>query len=401
MSVRIHLIRPEMGEPEWRAVRAVIESGWITQGPKVAEFEREIAALCGTKHAVAVSSCTTALHLALVCAGVGPGDEVIVPSMSFIATANAVVQAGGIPVFAEVDPRTFNLDPEDVRARIGPRTRAILLVHQLGLPADIDVFAALARERGLRLIEDAAAAIGSKYRGYSIGGHSELVCFSFHPRKIVSTGEGGMVTTDSDEYAARLRLLRHHGMSVPDTVRHTATKVVRESYLEPGWNYRMTDMQAAVGVEQLRRLPGILIRRREMAAAYDAAFLGHAVIQTPVVPDYAEWNVQAYAVRLRGYDAPRRDAVMQRLLDRGIATRPGVMTAHREPAYAARRRLSLPVSEAASDSSIIIPLHSALSPSDQREVAQALLSAVESRPWSPQLGRRVTFPGSGRGSKAV
>ena len=375
VSVRIQVARPEMGEPEWMAVKEVIESGWVTQGPKVAEFERAMAALCGTKHAVAVSSCTTALHLALVVAGVNPGDEVIVPSMSFIATANAVVHAGAVPVFAEVDPASFNLDLEDVRRRITPRTRAILLVHQLGLPADIDAFAALAREKGLRLVEDAACAIGSRYRGKPVGGHSELVCFSFHPRKIVAIGDGGMITTGSDAVAARLRLLRQHGMSVPDTVRHGSTEVVRESYLEVGYNYRMTDIQAAVGVEQLKRLPGILERRRGLARAYDEAFRSHPVVQTPAVPDWAEWNVQSYAVRLRGFDGPRRDAVMQGLLDRGIATRAGVMTAHREPAYAGRG-LRLPVSEAASDGSVVLPLHGGMEDATVREVAGALLEAV-------------------------
>jgi perosamine synthetase len=377
VSVRIPITKPEIGEPEWRAVREVIESGWVTQGPKVAEFERAMAEFCGTRHAVAMSSCTTALHLALVCAGVTRGDEVIVPSMSYIATANAVVHAGATPVFAEVDPVTFNLDIDDVRSHITPRTKAILLVHQLGLPADVDAFAALAQERGLRLLEDAACAIGSRYRGRPIGGHSELACFSFHPRKIITTGDGGMITTDSDAHAARLRLLRHHGMSISDTTRHQSAQVMHESYLEVGYNYRMTDIQAAVGIEQLKRLPAILKRRRALAARYDAAFRRHPVIQPPVVPDHVEWNVQSYAVRLRSFDASQRDAVMQRLLDRGIASRAGVMTAHREPAYESRARVALPVSEAASDGSMILPLHGSLTAVEQDEVVAALGETVE------------------------
>ncbi len=372
----VPITKPDLGEAEWQAVRRVIESGWVTQGPKVAEFEHEVARYCGAQHAVAVSSCTTALHLALICAGVGAGDEVIVPSMSYIATANAVVHAAAIPVFAEVEARTFNLDLADAQRRITPRTKAILLVHQLGLPADIDAWAQLARAHGLALIEDAACAMGSRYRGRTIGCHSDLVCFSFHPRKLITTGDGGMITTSSAAYAARLRLLRHHGMSVPDTVRHRATQVVRESYSEIGYNYRMTDIQAAVGIEQLKRLPWIVQARREVAARYDAALRGHDVIDTPSVPPWAEWNVQSYAVRLRGFSASRRDAVMQDLLDKGIATRAGVMTAHREPAYAAREKVSLPVSEAASDGSLILPLYSSLSADDQNTVVAELIAAV-------------------------
>lgn len=376
MNPRIPLTRPMMGEPEWRAVKEVIESGWVTQGPKVAEFERAMAELCGSRHAVAVSSCTTALHLALICAGIGPGDEVIVPSMSYIATANVVVHAGGRPVFAEVQSDTFNLDVDDVRRRIGARTRAIILVHQLGLPADIEAFQSLAQEHGLKLVEDAACAIGSRYHGRPIGSHSEQVTFSFHPRKVVTTGDGGMIATDSDAYAARLRQLRQHAMSVPDTVRHGSTRVVREEYREVGYNYRMTDIQAAVGIEQLKRLPLMIERRQQLAAAYGAALAGHDRISTPALPAGAEWNVQSYAVRLRGFDAAQRDAVMQALLDRGIASRPGVMLAHREPAYA-HHAVKLPVSEAASDSSLILPMHHELTEAEQHEVVDELQFAVD------------------------
>lgn len=377
MTIRYQLARPELGEAESEAVRAVIESGWVTQGPKVAEFERAVADACGAAHGVAVSSCTTALHLALLCAGVGPGDEVVVPSMSFIATANAVVHTGATPIFAEVDGATFNLDVDDVRRRVTPRTKAVIVVHQLGLPADIRGFAQLAQERGLRLVEDAACAIGSTYGGRPIGSHGDLVCFSFHPRKLLTTGDGGMVLTGSAEHAARMRRLRQHGMSISDLDRHGADDIVRERYLEVGFNYRMTDLQAAMGIEQLRRLPGILAVRRALAAAYDTALEHDDVVRTPVVPPGVEWNVQTYCVRLTGFDAARRDEVMRRLLRAGIASRAGVMTAHREPAFAGGPGVEpLPRSEAASDTSLALPLHGGLSEDDCRSIAETLQHAV-------------------------
>jgi len=377
LTRRIQVARPELGEPEWTALREVIESGWVTQGPRVRRFEEVVTEACGAKYGVAVSSCTAALHLALVCAGVRHGDEVIVPSMSFIATANAVVHAGATPVFAEIEPHTFNLDLRDVERRIGPRTRAILLVHQLGLPADIDGFTALARAHGLELIEDAACAIGSRYHGLPIGGHSRLVCLSFHPRKLVTTGDGGMVLTPSADDAERLRRLRQHGMSVSDLSRHDATDIIREEYTEVGFNYRLTDIQAAVGIEQVKRLPDMLRKRQALAAHYNALLAGHPQVEAPYVPEEVSWNVQSYAVRLAGFDAARRDAVMRSMLNEGIATRPGVMTAHREPAYASRGALApLPVSEAASDGSLMLPLHTGMSLGDCDFVADRLAKAV-------------------------
>lgn len=377
---RIPVARPEMGEPEWQAIREVVESGWVTQGPRVEQFEKTLAEMAGAAHGVAVSSCTTALHLSLVVAGVQPGDEVIVPSMSFIATANAVVYAGATPVFAEVEADTFNLDLADVERRITERTRAIVLVHQLGLPADIAGAQALAERHGLKIVEDAACAIGSSYRGAPIGSHGELVCFSFHPRKLITTGDGGMVLTSSAEHAERLRLLRQHGMSVNDRVRNAATTVVREQYLEVAWNYRLTDIQAAMGIEQLRRLRAMVTRRQELAARYDRALDGHELVRAPARPEGTDWNVQTYAVRLDGWDAERRDAVMQHLLDAGVASRPGVMTAHREPAYAGpdgAPQVSLPVSEQASDSSLVLPLFTQMTEEQLDTCVRELLAAVD------------------------
>jgi len=369
----IPITLPLFGPEEEAAAAAAIRSGWVSQGPKVAEFERLTAEYCGAAHAVAVSNCTTALHLSLLVLGVGPGDEVICPSMSFIATANAVRHAGATPVFADVDRRTFNLDPAAVERAITPRTKAILVVHQIGLAADLDRFQAIAKQHGLKIVEDAACAIGGRYRDKPIGAHGELTCFSFHPRKVITTGEGGMITTDNAEHAQRLRLLRQHGMSVSDVARHGAKTIVHERYLCVGYNYRMTDIQAAIGIEQMKRLDGIVKRRRELAARYDAALADHPWLTPPHVPAYAFHNFQSYAVTLAESAPIGRDELMQRLLDWEIATRRGIMLSHREPPYAdpAGSQL-LPESESAADRSLLLPLFPTLGERDQDTVIKAL-----------------------------
>ena len=369
----IPFAKPFVDDREVGAVQAVIRSGWIMQGPKVAEFERIFADYCGTAEAVAVTSCTAALHLALLTTGVGPGDEVICPSLSFIATANAIRHTGATPVFADVDPRTHNLDPEAAEKAITPRTKVIMVVHQLGLPADIDRFLALGRRYGVQILEDAACALGSRYKGKPIGGHSGTACFSFHPRKVITTGEGGMVTTNDRDRAARLRILRQHGMDASVAERDRAGRVRIEKYLCLGYNYRMTDIQAAIGIEQMKKLDEMLKRRRELAAGYARALERHPWLRPLHVPDYVEPNFQSYAVQLSEKAPFGRNEFMQKLLDAGIASRRGVMLAHSEPAYAEHTLANpLPSSEKASANSLLLPLYPQMSFAELEEVIQAI-----------------------------
>jgi perosamine synthetase len=377
--MEIPFSRPTFRGDEGAAVAEVIASRWVSQGPRVREFEAAFAARVGAAEAVATTNCTSALHLALHVSGVGPGDEVIVPSMSFIATANAVWQCGATPVFADVDPRTFNLDPEAVRRVITSRTKVIMPVHQLGLPADMDRFFELAESYGLQLVEDAACAIGASYKSRPIGSLGPIACFSLHPRKVITTGEGGMITLQDSKVANRLRQLRQHAMDVSDLARHNARDVVIESYPERGWNYRMTDMQAALGLCQLEMLDEILDARRRLAEQYNAAIERIPFIEAPYEPDYASRTWQAYALTL-SVDAPvDRNDLMRRLLLDGIPTRRGVMAIHREPAYL-DPTADLPNTEDASARSVMLPLFAGLTDEQQEYVIDRLATHLAGVP---------------------
>jgi len=379
------IAKPLLDEREVDAARRVILSGWVTQGPEVAAFEREFAEFVGAPHACAVSNCTTALHLALLAVGVGAGDEVITVSHSFIATANAIKYCGATPVFVDIDPQTFNIDPALIEKAITPSTRAILCVHQLGMPCDLASITEIGRRRGLPVIEDAACAIGSEIlwngRWERIGRpHADIACFSFHPRKIVTTGDGGMLTTANPEYDRKFRLWRQHAMSVPDTVRHGARQVIFESYPEAGFNYRMTDLQAAVGRVQLSRLADILAERRALADQY-ARLLGDIPgVEVPSEPVWARSNWQSYCVRLpEGCD---QRAVMQAMLEENISTRRGVMCSHLEPAYQNAPETTpfgLLESERAQQTGVILPLFPGMSSDDQQRVHDELARAIAQR----------------------
>lgn len=375
-KTQIPITRPYLTEDEAQAAAAAIRSGWVVQGPLVAAFEEAIAAYVGARYAVATSNCTAALHLALLCREIGPGDEVIVPSFSFIATANAVLHAGARPVFVDIDPRTYNIDPNLIEAAITPRTRAIIPVDQIGLAADLDAVLEIAARHGLHVIEDAAPAIGATYQGRRVGSISPLTCFSFHPRKSITAGEGGIITTDDADLAARARVLRSHGASVSDLARHQATTVVLEEYDALGFNYRMTDIQAAVGREQLKKIDWILQRRCELGERYARLLADVPGITPPYAPAEAPHTYQSYAVRLDPALWPPRDVVMERMLAHGIATRRGVMAIHQEPYYQRRfGQISLPVTEEATRQTMLLPMFVTMT-DDEQDAVVGTLSGV-------------------------
>lgn len=377
---QIPVAKPLLDELEVEAVRRVVLSGWVTQGPEVAAFEREFAAYVQTEHACAVSNCTTALHLALKAVGVGPGDEVITVSHTFIATANAIRYLGGVPVFIDIETSGFNIDPELIQAEITPRTKAILCVHQLGMPCNLAAIVEIGRSNDIPVIEDAACATGSEifWNGQweKIGRpRGDIACFSFHPRKVVTTGDGGMLTTANPEYDRKFRLWRQHGMSVPDTVRHGSRQVIYEGYPELGYNYRMTDLQAAMGRVQLTRLPELISRRRHLAELYRQELRDITWLETPIEPSWARSNWQSYCVMLPPWLDQRE--TMQVLLDKGISTRRGIMNIHREDAYVGwtTHRVAasqLPRSVAAQEGAIILPLFAQLTDEEVLFVADTL-----------------------------
>jgi len=372
-KLNIPITKPSLTEEEARAPFESIKSGWVTQGPKVAEFEKAVAAYVGAKQGVATTSCTTGLHLALAAIGVGPGDEVIVPSFTFIASANAILYTGATVVFCEVDPRTYNADPSDIEKRITKRTKAIMPVDQIGLACDIGAINEIAKRHGVDVIEDAAPAIGGTYRGRRVGSNAHQTVFSFHPRKVITTGEGGMILTDDDALADRARKLRAHGMSVSDLDRHKADRPIIEEYQDLGFNYRMTDIQASIGLVQVRRLDELLGIRVAKATRYNAELAKIKGLEVPYTPPYATHTYQSYCVRLTKDARVEREELMSRLLKRGIATRRGVMASHLEKVYRDRvGKVWLPVTEEAARTTMLIPLFASMTDDEQTYVIDAL-----------------------------
>lgn len=376
----IPIAKPMVGEAEAAAASAAVMSGWLSQGAQVAAFEAEFAALVDAPYACAVSNCTTGLHLALMAVDAGPGDEVITVSHSFIAAANVIRQCGAVPIFVDIEADGFNMDPVALAAAVTPKTKAILCVHQIGMPCDMAAIMRIARQHDLPVIEDAACAIGSRIQvdgdWLQVGApQGDIVVFSFHPRKVITTGEGGMLTTRDPEWDALFRLWRQHGMSVSDAQRHNSSSVIFESYPVRGWNYRMTDIQAAIGREQLKRLPDIIARRRQLAENYARLLANVSNVTAPIEPDWARSNWQSYCVRLN--PALDQKAVMQSMLADGIATRRGIMCIHMEESHLdAPPRHSLLRSERARDHSILLPLFYQMSDEMQEQVVASLVRAT-------------------------
>ncbi len=349
---RIWLARPHTDEAEIEEVRAVLASGYLTQGPKVAEFESLVAARVGTPHAFATTSATTALHLTLAALGIGPGDEVLVPDFTFPATANVVVQQGAVPVLVDIDLDTFGVNAADLERKVTARTRAIMPVHAFGLSADMGPVMEIAKRHGLAVIEDAACALGATYRGRPCGSIGTAGCFSFHPRKSITTGEGGMIVTGDEALAARITLLRSHG-GIRERGRFT--------FEAAGFNYRLSDILAAVGVAQVRKLDQMLAMRRRVAGWYDQALAGASGLRLPVTPEWGEHTYQSYVVLLDA--ALDRDSVIEQLRRDGIESTLGTYALHAQPYFS--QTLEMQPGELANSfrafaSSLALPLHAGL-----------------------------------------
>jgi len=368
--MNIPLAKVDILPKDIQRVTRTIRSGWIMQGPQVGAFEKAVAIYCGVSHTVATSSGTTALHLALHLAGVTSGDEVIVPSFSWIASANSVRYCSATPVFCDADGSTYNMTPETVAPLITSRTKAILLVHQFGMPCHLGAFSVLSKKHGLALIEDAACAIGSQYENKPVGNchYSTITCLSFHPRKVVTTGEGGMLLTNDIQLAKTARILRNHGAASDGTFTHI------------GYNYRMTDMQAALGVDQIARLKLTISKRRAIAQQYCSLLGKHPLITLPEEPVNCQTNYQSFMVRLRKRAFPQRDTIAQDLAADGIACRKSIAPAHMEPCYTAiQEQVSLPQTEQLAKDGLILPLFSSMTKIQVKRVCLRLAASLQTR----------------------
>lgn len=384
----IQISQPSMGQDEWEACKIPIFSGWMTQGPQVAAFEKLFAEIHGVNHAIAVSNCTTALHLALVAAGVGPGDEVIVPAFTWVSTANAAVYCGAKPVFVDIDLNTFNMDISKLKAALNNKSKAIIPVHLFGLCADMDALNAVLDEvyknetatTRPKIIEDGACASGAIYKGKPAGGLGHIGCFSFHPRKSVTTGEGGMLTTNDDAIAEHLNQLRNHGASLSEEQRHKGPKpYILPEFKMVGYNYRMTDLQGAVGLVQLKKLKEFITYRNNWAQYYTQQLSDLSWIETPKTPDHYAHGWQSYVLLIDESKSPvSRNDLMEYLQQQGIATRPGTHAVHMLDYYSKTYGIKpddFPNAKTADQKSMAIPLHNLMKEEDFRYVVDTIKSA--------------------------
>jgi dTDP-4-amino-4,6-dideoxygalactose transaminase len=376
MKRSIQISLPSTGEEEWQACREPLMSGWLTQGPKVAAFEKAFAEKHHVKHALATSNCTTGLHLILAAMGVGPGDEVIVPAFTWVATANVVLYCGATPVFADVDRATNNIDPADLARRVTPRTRAVIVVHLFGLCADMDAIRTVLPPH-VKIIEDAACAAGASYKGVMAGGLGDAAAFSFHPRKSITTGEGGMVTTNDGQIAETANMLRNHGASVSEEQRHKGPR----PYLLPefnllGFNYRMTDLQGAVGLVQMSKLEQFIAERQKWADYFRRELAGIEWLRMPEQPVNGQHAWQAFVTYVDPAKAPMpRNEIMERLQAAGIATRPGTHAVHMLGYYKERFGLAAvdyPGAQDCDTHTMAIPLHNRMNEEDYAYVVNCL-----------------------------
>ncbi|MFH1045777.1 MAG: DegT/DnrJ/EryC1/StrS family aminotransferase [Candidatus Omnitrophota bacterium] len=369
----IVLTKPWTGEEEYASLRSVISSGWLSQGEQVAAFEAAVCRYTGARFAVATTSCTTALHLSLVIAGIKAGDEVICPAFSFIASANVIEYVGGRPVFVDIDEETFNLDPQEIERHISAKTRAIVAVHQIGLACDLDKINRIAKKRNLTVIEDAACALGASYKGRKIGARSAYCCLSFHPRKVITTGEGGMLLTNSRSIARQAASLRSHGASVSAVEKHRSKGLRRETFTELGYNYRMTDLQAAIGVVQMKKLRTMILTRQKIAQNYARLLADIPGIITPFVPADSGHTFQSYLLKINPYLGIKIETLLRFMAECGVSCRRGIQPIHLEPYYRGKYgRVSLPVTEEIADSTLFLPIYHTLSLSEQKYIVDTL-----------------------------
>lgn len=376
-SDHIPLLKPWVGEEEYMAVREVILSGWLSLGTKVAEFEKQVAEYVGASYGVATNAATSSLHLALLVSGIQPGDEVIVPAHTCMATTNSICHAGATPVFCDINPDTFNMDPEHVEQLVGHKTRAIMVVHQIGLPADLHALMEIGKRHELKVVEDAATAIGAKYKGRRLGGWNNPTCFSFHPRKMITTGEGGMLMLEDREKTERAQILRSAGASISDLVRHQAKGILQQQYFEVGYNYRLTDIQAAIGLVQMQKISSILEQRAKQALFYTAELSPLEEIQTPHVPEYAEPAWSSYCIKLRPGSKVNRDMLLRGLSEWDISCRRGIQPLYKEPYFASKcQGVCLPATEDAAENTMFLPIFPGLTVKQQKYIVQKIKQSL-------------------------